>query len=195
MIFAVAGTLTQITADGVVLETASGLSYLVAVHRRLALPALGQVVKLWTVHLIREEQVLLYGFLDLSEREVFGQLLAVSGVGPRLALALLETLGASELVTAILKENSRALALTPGVGVKTAQRIVLELRSRLEKWQERTGGVVLSGTNPVREEVQLALLALGYSPQEVAHALSHVNLETNAPTEDWLRACIGYLTG
>ncbi|WP_218082540.1 Holliday junction branch migration protein RuvA [Anthocerotibacter panamensis] len=194
MIFAVAGTLAQVSPEWVVIETLGGVSYQIGVHKRLQPPAVGAPLKLWTYHLIREEQVLLYGFADLGEREVFAQLLAVSGVGPRLALALLETFGAAELVHTILKGNSRALALTPGVGPKTAQRIILELQSRLEKWQERTGGVATGGVPLANEEVQLALLALGYTPQQIKAALSQAKLEPDAPIEQWIRACISFLS-
>jgi len=194
VIFAVAGTLTQVMSEGLVLETAGGVSYQIHVHKRLTLPAVGDAYKLWTYLVVREDQQTLYGFSDLGEREVFGHLLSVSGVGPRLALALLETLGAAELVQAVLKDNSRVLALTSGVGPKTAQRIVLDLKGRLEKWQERTGGVMTAASPVANEEVYLALSALGFTAQQVNQALTQVRLEPQAPTEQWIRACIQFLS-
>jgi len=191
VIFAVAGTLTQAMPEWLVVETPGGVSYQILIHRGFKAPGLGETCKVWTYQVLREDLVALYGFGDLVEREVFGQLLAVSGVGPRLALALLETLGPAELVQAILKENSRALSLTPGVGLKTAQRIILDLKSRFEKWSQgpsaATGAVA-------DDEVYLALSALGFTAQEINQALAHLRLDPKAPTEQWIKACIQYLS-
>ncbi len=194
MIFALQGILVQVGPDWVALETSGGVTYQIVVAKRLNVPPLGEPLKLWTYYIVREDQAALYGFSDFSEREVFSQLLAVSGVGPRLALALIETLGAAEVVQAILKNNSRALALTPGVGPKMAQRIVLELTTRLQKWQEQTGGVIRGSAGVAPEEVQFALLALGYNPQEVGQALSQLDLSSDSPAEVWIRSAITFLS-
>jgi len=191
VIFAVTGTLTQAIPEWLVVETPGGVSYQIFVHGGFKAPALGECCKVWTFQVLREDQVTLYGFGDLEEREIFGQLLAVSGVGPRLALALLETLGPAELVQAILKENSRALSLTPGVGLKTAQRIILDLKSRLEKWSQRP----MVSTSPVADdEVYLALAALGFTAQEINQALAQLRLDPKAPPEQWIKACIQFLS-
>lgn len=122
----------------------------------------------------------------------------MSGIGPRMGLALLETLAPTELVQAILQGNTRALALAPGVGTKTAQRLALELRSRLSKWREESGmsAVGARASSRVYEEVELALLALGFAPGEVVRALDAVApaMAGEEQTEAWLRAAIAWLS-
>jgi holliday junction DNA helicase RuvA len=146
----------------------------------------------------REDSMTLYGFLEEQERELFTLLTSVSGVGPRLALALLDTLGAMELVQAVVRENFRALALTPGVGSKTAQRITLELKSKMEKFRQEAGLGVATGVSiqpQVYEEAQMALLALGFSPKEVAQALQQVSGQNpGSAAEEWIRSAIAWLS-
>jgi holliday junction DNA helicase RuvA len=177
-----------------------GVGYQVWTHgRALAqLPNLGSPLKMHTVLVPREDSMTLYGFLEEQERELFTLLTSVSGVGPRLALALLDTLGAMELVQAVVRENFRALALTPGVGSKTAQRITLELKSKMEKFRQEAGLGVASGVSvqpQVYEEAQMALLALGFSPKEVAQALQEVSGQNpGSAAEEWIRASIAWLS-
>ncbi|MBW4697779.1 MAG: Holliday junction branch migration protein RuvA [Aphanocapsa lilacina HA4352-LM1] len=177
-----------------------GVGYRVWTHARTVgkLPRIGEEVKLFTLMIVREDAMQLFGFLESGERELFGQLVSVSGIGPRMGLALLETLAPTELVQAILQGNTRALALAPGVGTKTAQRLALELRSRLSKWREESGmsAVGARASSRVYEEVELALLALGFAPGEVVRALDAVApaMAGEEQTEAWLRAAIAWLS-
>jgi holliday junction DNA helicase RuvA len=177
-----------------------GVGYQVWTHSRALalLPAVGSPLKMHTVLVPREDSMTLYGFLEEQERELFTLLTSVSGVGPRLALALLDTLGAMELVQAVVRENFRALALTPGVGSKTAQRITLELKSKMEKFRQEAGLGVATGVSiqpQVYEEVQMALLALGFSPKEVAQALQQVSGQNpGSAAEEWIRSAIAWLS-
>jgi holliday junction DNA helicase RuvA len=177
-----------------------GVGYQVWTHSRALaqLPNLGSALKMHTVLVPREDSMTLYGFLEEQERELFTLLTSVSGVGPRLALALLDTLGATELVQAVVRENFRALALTPGVGSKTAQRITLELKSKMEKFRQEAGLGVASGVSvqpQVYEEAQMALLALGFSPKEVAQALQQVSGQNpGSAAEEWIRSSIAWLS-
>lgn len=177
-----------------------GVGYQVWTHgRSLAqLPTVGSPLKMHTVLVPREDSMTLYGFLEEQERELFTLLTSVSGVGPRLALALLDTLGAMELVQAVVRENFRALALTPGVGSKTAQRITLELKSKMEKFRQEAGLGVASGVSvqpQIYEEAQMALLALGFSPKEVAQALQEVSDQNSgSAAEEWIRSSIAWLS-
>ncbi|MGA7954659.1 MAG: Holliday junction branch migration protein RuvA [Gloeobacterales cyanobacterium] len=177
-----------------------GVGYQVWTHSRALdqLPNLGSLLKMHTVLVPREDSMTLYGFLEEQERELFTLLTSVSGVGPRLALALLDTLGAMELVQAVVRENFRALALTPGVGSKTAQRITLELKSKMEKFRQEAGLGVSSGVSvqpQVYEEAQMALLALGFSPKEVAQALQQVSGQNpGSAAEEWIRSSIAWLS-
>ncbi len=177
-----------------------GVGYQVWTHSRALalLPAVGSPLKMHTVLVPREDSMTLYGFLEEQERELFTLLTSVSGVGPRLALALLDTLGAMELVQAVVRENFRALALTPGVGSKTAQRITLELKSKMEKFRQEAGLGVATGVSiqpQVYEEAQMALLALGFSPKEVAQALQQVSGQNpGSAAEEWIRSAIAWLS-
>jgi Holliday junction DNA helicase RuvA len=177
-----------------------GIGYQVWTHSRALaqLPNLGSLLKMHTVLVPREDSMTLYGFLEEQERELFTLLTSVSGVGPRLALALLDTLGAMELVQAVIRENFRALALTPGVGSKTAQRITLELKSKMEKFRQEAGLGVASGVSvqpQIYEEAQMALLALGFSPKEVAQALQQVSGQNpGSAAEEWIRSAIAWLS-
>lgn len=177
--------------------------YDLQIPARLAtqLPAIGELVQVFTHLQIREEQPVLYGFDSAAQRDLFRQLLSVSGIGSSLAIALLDTLELPSLVQAIVTGNTQLLIQTPGVGGKTAERICLELRTKLADWRNTAG--LATGTNAqlspeVLEDVQMALLAIGYTPSEVAQALQAVSqqagLSKNANAEDWIRQAIAWLS-
>ena len=165
------------------------------------LPGMGQPVQIFTHLHMREDQVVLFGFESLAERELFRQLVSVSGVGPQLALALLDTLGLQDLVQAIVSGNTRALARTSGVGSKTAERLALELRTKLAEWRQSAGVIAPAAAGPalsVQEDVEMTLLALGYSTTEISQALQAVGqsapLSKNADAEVWIRQAIAWLS-
>ena len=145
MIAGIRGTLTARSGDRVVVETPSGVSYELAVPLGVLerLPAEGAGVDLRTVLVVREDGWSLYGFDRDYERVVFQRLLGATGVGPRLALALLSSLGGSRVVGALRGGDLAALCTVPGVGKKTAERIVLELKDRL-------GDLTPPGETPAR---------------------------------------------
>jgi Holliday junction DNA helicase RuvA len=134
MIASVRGTLALREPGGIVIETPGGTGYLleipVGVFERL--PALGEPVQLYTELVVREDAWSLYGFDGLTERAVFRRLMAASGVGPRLALAILSTLGPERTVRAIRDKDLAALGSVSGIGKKKAERIALELGDRLD---------------------------------------------------------------
>jgi len=125
------------------------------------LPAVGEPVALRTLQVVREESVALYGFVEGGERRLFQRLLGASGVGPRLAIAMMSAYSAPRLVRALVEKDVTALRQVSGVGRKTAERLVLELADKL-------GDLALADTGPAGEEVQgaqeavAALVALGY---------------------------------
>lgn len=183
-----------------VILNVQGVGYRIKVPERVlkALPALGEICQLHTHLVVRETEMILYGFGSSAERDLFTELIKVSGIGPALGLALLNTLSLSDLVQAIVSDNTRVLALTPGVGAKTAQRLALELRAKLAHWRRDTADLQgMSGGPPaeLQEDVEMALLALGYRPQEIAQALQMLARQgQSASTEEWLRAAIAYLS-
>ncbi len=165
------------------------------------LPAEGTSLQVYTHLQVREDQWVLFGFATLAERDLFRQLFSVSGIGPQLALALIDTLGLQDLVQAIVSSNTRLLSKTPGVGAKTAERIALELKAKLADWRDQVGlqTVPLAGPGAeVQEDVEMTLLALGYSNQEVLQALMAVGKNTalakNADAEAWIREAIAWLS-
>ena len=168
---------------------------------RQQLPPAGETLQVFTHLQVREDQQILYGFSTAAERDLFRQLIAVSGIGPQLALALIDTLGLQDLVQAIVSSNTRRLAQTPGVGTKTAERIALELKSKLSEWRDQAGLETLPSAGPtaaIQEDVEMTLLALGYTPQEVNKALQAVGQQTTlaktADPEAWIRAAIAWLS-
>lgn len=165
------------------------------------LPAPGEKIQVFTHLQVRDDQVTLFGFAAAAERDLFRQLIAVSGIGPQLALALLDTLGLQDLVQAIVTSNTRLLSRTPGVGTKTAERLALELKTKLAEWRQQSGIVTQPHAGPVaaiQEDVEITLLALGYTSEEVMLALQAVGqsaaLAKNDHAEAWIREAIAWLS-
>lgn len=165
------------------------------------LPAAGEAFQVFTHLQIREDQQVLYGFASAAERDLFRQLVSVSGIGAQLAIALLDTLGLQDLVQAIVTSNTRQLAKTPGVGAKTAERIALELKTKLAEWRQQSGlamPVPAGVATALQEDVEMTLLALGYTSPEVMEALSALSEDTslseNTDAEAWIRASIAWLS-
>jgi Holliday junction DNA helicase RuvA len=160
-------------------------------------------VQVFTHLQIREDQQVLYGFASAAERDLFRQLLSVSGIGAQLAIALIDTLGLPNLVQAIVTGNIRALSKTPGVGNKTAERIALELKTKLAEWRQLAGTATPASSTgllspALQEDVEMTLLALGYDNNEVNQALNAISqdalLAKSTSAEDWIRNAIAWLS-
>lgn len=165
------------------------------------LPPPGETTQIFTHLQVREDQWTLFGFGTSAERDLFRQLISVSGIGAQMGLALLDALELGALVQAIVGNNSRVLTRAPGIGKKTADRIVLELKTKLDQWREETGLSTAPSALPqseIQEEVELTLLALGYSDTEIIQALQAVGentaLSKAAQAEDWIRESIAWLS-
>lgn len=184
MISRIRGSLLVRDLDRVELLTPGGVAYEISVPRSVfeGLPAVGAEVELRTVQVVREDAVLLFGFLEESDRIVFSRLLTASGVGPRLALALLSALPAPRLVRAIREKDVAALTAVTGVGKKTAERISLDLANRFDDVAISTAGPAGRGGGAGVEEALRALTVLGFSPGDADRAIREV-LE-DAPPED-----------
>ncbi len=131
------------------------------------LPGLGEAVSLLTHFVVREDAQLLYGFATAQEREAFRQLIKISGIGPRMALSLLSGMSVNELSQAITAQEPGRLVKVPGIGKKTAERLLLELKGKLGP----DLGLPAQAANDHQADILQALLALGYSDKEAAAAL------------------------
>ena len=154
---------------------------------------------------IQEDKQILYGFPTAAERDLFRQLTAVSGIGMQLGIALIDTLGISDLVGAIVTSNIPALTKTPGVGKKTAERIALELKTKLAQWRKLSGmeveqpEAVFSPPPEIKEDLEMTLLALGYTNEEIEQVLAALSQDNlllkNKNVEEWIRSAIAWLSG
>lgn len=134
------------------------------------LPASGEGVSLLTHFVVREDAQILYGFGTASEREAFRQLIRISGVGPRTALALLSGLSVAELAQAVTAQESGRIVKVPGIGKKTAERLLLELKGKLGP-ELPLAGSAAAAVGDAASDIQQALMALGYSEKDAAAAL------------------------
>jgi Holliday junction DNA helicase RuvA len=177
----------------------NGIGYELQIPQRMILEVvLNSELQVFAHQQVREDSMSLYGFSSAAERDLFRQLISVSGVGASLAIALLDKLGLADTVSAIVTSNIQRLSTAPGVGKKTAERLALELRSKLGQWRVASGlieDLPLTSLNPTMQaEVEMTLLALGYSNDEIHHALQAISqdsLMVKSPNvEDWLRLAI-----
>jgi Holliday junction DNA helicase RuvA len=159
-----------------------------------------EILQIFTHFYVREDQQQLFGFATPAERDLFSQLISVSGIGTQLAIALLDTLGLEGLVQAIVMGNIEQLSKTPGVGKKTAERIALELKTKLAQWRAASG--LPQTTNlpdsSIVNDVEMTLLALGYTQAEINRAIAALGQDTtlhkNPNVEDWIRQAITWLS-
>lgn len=157
--------------DGTVLLENNGIGYEItcssSVYARLVNDKKGEV---WTYMAVREDGVSLYGFSSLEEKNMFLKLISVSGVGPKMGITVLSGLSLADLVTKIATQDVKGLSKVKGLGKKTAERIILELREKIGCVDTDTGEVLLFSDKPVEESVNqdavLALMSLGFSKQE-----------------------------
>ena len=187
MIAYIKGTLTYKSPTEVVVETSNGIGYQIHItgstyNKILSLTE----TKILTHFIVKEDSQTLYGFADEDERNMFIQLLSVSGVGPSTARILLSTLSAQEVRNAIVGENIAALKSAKGIGPKAAKRIILELKDKVLKdsgMQSENIMKSLTVDNLVREEALSALVALGFNKTQVQKALNKI-LKTTANIND-----------
>ncbi len=202
MISYIKGILSEASQDGVVVET-GGLGYEVKVPLSVLerLPALGSQIRLYTHMQVREDGVSLFGFLEKRDLSMFRQLLGVGGIGPKGALGVLSALGPDELRLAVVSGDAKAISRAPGIGVKTAQRIILDLKDKVslddilpagpqQAGKETAGSPALLQAG--REAID-ALTALGYSPMEASRAVGRVEIGEEMTAEDVLKQSLKFL--
>ena len=181
MIAYVKGEIAEITEDSVVIEVGGvGMNVHISAREAQRLPGIGSTVKLHTYMLVREDAFLLYGFLAKADLELFKKCLTVSGIGPKGALAILSVMDADALKYAILSKDAKAISKAPGIGAKTAERLILDLKDKVS-FDDTIIGMEIAqgagGTLPeegaVKEAVE-ALVALGYGQTESLRAVKQV---------------------
>ena len=185
------GVLTTKGQDSVVVNV-GGIGFLVRVSSRTldTLPHTGTRVHLPTHFMIRDEAPVLFGFAEEQELDMFLDLVGVSGVGPRLALAILGSIEPQELASAIIRGDSTYIARVPGVGKKTAARLCVDLSSKMERYI-RDGQSVLPRDD---DELVAALMSLGYSLRDAADAASSTASHASQPLEERLKLALRTIT-
>ncbi len=201
MISYIRGLLAEKMADSVVVE-AGGVGYQIYVPTNVLglLPKVGEEVRIYTYFSVNDSGVSLFGFLSRNDLEMFKMLIGVNGVGPKSAVGILSAIRPDDLRMAVVTDDVKTLAKAPGVGAKTAQRIILDLKDKVSAEE------VISGMNDVpkdqvsalgigdsgKEAIE-ALTALGYSAGEAAAAVRKVDITEDMTSEDVLRASLKHL--
>ena len=192
------GILAEITEDAIIVEN-QGIGYEIAVPGQVFdyLPSVGEEVKIYTYHYVREDAILLYGFLTKEDVRIFKMLIGVSGIGPKGALAILSVLSTDDLRFAILGDDAKAIAKAPGVGAKTAQRVIIELKDKLsledafeQKLANQAQKAELNPAVGVKNEASLALTSLGYSQSEALKVLQGIEISPDDQVEDVLKMAL-----
>ena len=182
---------------------AGGVGYLLncSMSTISAAPKTGEVMRCHTWLSVREDAMELFGFASKEEKQLFLLLTGVTGVGPKMALALLSTLSASDLRLAIIMEDDKTLARAPGVGKKIAQRITLELKDKLGQFECSGGNAPAASSAPAAPvaadnvaQAMAALTGLGYTPAEARDALQKIE-NKNAPADELLRLALRSMAG
>lgn len=195
MIGQISGVLIEKQAPDILVDV-SGIGYELQVPMTTLylLPELGQQVKLFTHFVVREDAQLLYGFVVEKDRALFRALIKVNGVGPKLALTILSGMDGNSFASCVLAGDSAALVKLPGVGKKTAERLVIEMRDRLKDWQvdsvEGVNRVEGSLGGGIVADAESALVALGYKVQEASRAIAAVNSDSVTNSEDLIRLAL-----
>ena len=197
MIAYIRGIFEEVTEDGIVVE-AGGVGYGIAVPPSLASElTLGDEVKIYTYYQVAEDMQKLYGFASREDRRVFTLLLKVSGIGPRLAMSIMSALTADELKIAVVTNDVKALSRAPGLGKKTAEKLILELKDAFNAAEVITGGSTVQSAPLVMDdafsEAAQALMALGYSSSEAMKAVRQVEARDGITVDDVLQEAFRHL--
>ena len=204
MIGYIKGIIEEVETESLLVET-GGVGFRVFVPTTILERGAreGDAVKLYTYLQVKEDLMQLYGFFDKDDLDTFLQLIAVSGIGPKGALAILSSLSADDLRFAVLSDDADTIARAPGVGKKTAQKLILELRDKIKlddafekKLHHREGeaGVTVAEASPdaATDAVQ-ALVALGYSNTEALQAVRKVEADPDMDSEAILKAALKHI--
>lgn len=200
MISFVKGILEEVFDDTVVIDNNGiGINVRVPLSVLHQIPARGQEIKLYTYLYVREDAINLYGFLTRDDLNIFRLMLGVSGIGPKGALAILSTLSPNDLRMAVISDDAKAIAKAPGIGLKTAQKMIIEIKGRIAMPESFDAAEGLNGSNAsenpdARTEAIAALTALGYSNSEAVIAVKRISYTEDMDAEAILKAALGQLT-
>lgn len=197
MYYYIKGTLASRGTNYIVVD-AGGVGYMIFTPSPEKAPQQGSTVTVYTYLNVREDAMELYGFLTEEEKRLFMQLISVSGVGPKVGLALLSAASAQSIMTAIITGDTKTLTRAQGVGPKAAKRIILELKDKLDPAElgiDGDEGVITEDTDaPImdaRAEALSALVVLGYSTNDAKNAL--MKLDASLPTEELIKKALAKL--
>lgn len=200
MISYIRGPLTEIDEDMIVVEAgAVGYNIRVPLSVVEGLPGIGKEVQIYTYLQVREDAMSLYGFLTRQDLKMFRLLLGVSGIGPKGALGLLSAMRPDDLRLAVISGDVKAISRAPGIGNKTAQRLILDLKDKISVDQilsaphVEPGKKEASGLGEAAREAVEALVALGYSPGEATKAVGKITVTENMTGEDVLKVSLRHL--
>ncbi len=194
MIGRIRGLLVDIQPPDILLDV-GGVGYEIQVPMTTLyeLPELGSEVSLHTHFVVREDAQLLYGFLHERERGLFRNLIRVNGVGPKLGLAILSGMDADAFVRAVQRDDTSTLVQLPGVGKKTAERLLIEMRDKLQDWLlelDSAAPVTAGADRDIQAEAESALVALGYKPAEASKAVAAANDGSIDRSEELIRRAL-----
>ena len=191
------GFLEDATVDNAVIDVNGfGINVRISADTASRLPGIGEEVRLYTYTYVKEDAFLLYGFLSRSDLEMFKLCITVSGIGPKGALAILSVMDADALRFAIMSGDAKAISRAPGVGARTAQRLILELKDKLsledafEQKLAKNDSPVQNKAKGAKNEAIEALVALGYSSSEALKALNGIEITDDTDVEDILKAAL-----
>ena len=190
MIGQIEGTIIEKNPPEILVEVA-GITYeiLVPMSTLYQLPESGELVRLHTHFSVREDAQTLYGFFDAETKKMFRSLVRVNGVGPKMALGILSGMSVEDFVQAVRNNDSEAMVRMPGIGKKTAERLMIEMRDKMIEWgsDDSVGSDLSSQTkSSFTKDAEIAMINLGYKPQQAARAIAQalkVNPEINDSEE------------
>lgn len=195
MIYYIDGKLNTVKENSIVVETSGiGFDIYFPVSNFVNLPQVGEKIKVFTYMNVKEDEMSLYGFLTIEDRDMFLKLLTVNGVGPKGALNIISTFGFSELIKLIATDNNKLLATVHGIGQKTASKICIELGDKARKMNFegkidiiKQNNIFNNKINVVREEVVEALVKLGYKENKAREIISKIDIDENTTSNELLK--------
>lgn len=194
MISYIKGILSDITSESITIENGSGIGFEIICSDNFLrkLPEKGSEMKVFTYLYVREDIMTLFGFIDKREREAFKSLIGISGIGPKGAVAILSELTVDELYMAILSQDAKAISRANGIGGKTAQRVIIDLKDKIDLGDMGVdeGYTDIKQDESITTEAAMALTALGYSNMDALRAIKKVEERDDMSVEELIKAAL-----